>query len=77
VTKTLPPRSRPLHERIVWARKQQGISQERFAELIGTTRRHMIRIEKGTHRPRRELLARIAEAAGVPEDFFDDDEEPG
>ena len=70
-------RKLPLHQRIVWARKQKGISQERLAEQIGTSRRHMIRIEKGLHHPGPAFRARIAEATEQPEDFFesDDDEE--
>lgn len=66
----------PLGQRIVWARKRKGISQERLADLIGTSRRHMIRIEKGQHRPGPVFIARIAEATEQPEEFFDD-EEPG
>lgn len=65
----------PLHERIVWARKRKGISQERLAERIGTSRRHMIRIEKGLHRPGPEFRARIADATEQTPDFFSDDED--
>lgn len=46
--------------------------------MVGTSRQHLIRIEKGIHRPRPELLGRIAEATGTPLDDFepsDDDEE--
>lgn len=56
--------------KIVSARKRTGISQENFAPLVGTTRRHLIRLEKGRHRPSADLLARIAEATGQPESFF-------
>lgn len=65
----------PLHERIVWARKRKGISQERLAERIGTSRRHMIRIEKGLHRPGPEFRARIADATEQPPEFFSDDDD--
>src|SRR4051794_4973983 len=65
----------PLHQRIVWARKRKGISQEKLAGQIGTSRRHMIRIEKGVHRPGPEFLTRIAEATEQDESFFDDDDE--
>lgn len=70
-------RNLPLHQRIVWARHNKGISQERLAEQIGTSRRHMIRIEKGQHRPGPRLRARIAEATDQPGEFFadEDDEE--
>jgi transcriptional regulator with XRE-family HTH domain len=36
------------------------ISQEHLAELVGVTRRHMIRIENGDHRPTPALRDRIA-----------------
>lgn len=65
----------PLHQRIVWARNSKAVSQERFAEQIGTSRRHMIRIEKGVHRPGPVLLARIAEATEQPLEFFTDEDD--
>ncbi len=65
--------------RIEKARKRTGLSQERFAPVVGTTRRHMIRLENGEHRPSGELLARIAEQTGQPAESFgypsDEDEE--
>ena len=65
-----------LGERVVWARKRKGISQERLATAIGTTRRHMIRIEKGqTRRPNDSLIERIAEATGQEPSFFTADDE--
>lgn len=67
-----------LGQKIRDARAKSGRSQEHFAPLIGTSRRHLIRIEKGQHRPRPEMLARISEATGVPVSEFessDDDEE--
>lgn len=53
--------------RIRRARKLTGLSQEAFAPLIGTTRRHMIRLENGVHRPSGELRDRIVEASGTEE----------
>ena len=64
-------RKLPLAQRIVWARKRKGISQERLASMIGTSRRHMIRVEKGQHRPGPILRARIAAATEQPEAFFE------
>lgn len=46
-------------------RAQPRISQERLAEAVGITRRHMIRIENGEHRPLPELRDRIAEVVGA------------
>lgn len=65
-------------KRIIWARKRKGISQERLAELIGTSRRHMVRIETGAVRqPGPAFVARIAEVTGCPAELFadEDDEE--
>lgn len=60
------------------ARKRLGISQERFAPMVGTTRRHLIRLENGEHRPSSELLGRIAAETGEQSKSFGyppDDEE--
>lgn len=43
--------------------------------MIGTSRRHMIRIEKGLHRPGPLFRARIAEATEQPDDFFEDEDD--
>lgn len=40
------------------------ISQENLALAVGITRRHMIRIENGEHRPYPELRNRIAQVLG-------------
>ncbi len=60
------------------ARHRTGISQENFAPVVGTTRRHLIRLEKGWHRPSHALLSRIAtETKQTVESFgYPDDEEP-
>lgn len=49
------------------ARKRANprISQERLALAVGITRRHMIRIENGEHRPSPELRDRIADVLGA------------
>lgn len=41
------------------------MSQERLAEAVGISRRHMIRIENGEHRPSPELRDRIAAALEI------------
>lgn len=80
-----PSAKSPLKTRIRWAREHSRsktnpghISQERFAGLIGTSRRHLMRIENGTHTPRPALIERIAEESGHDLAFFldgDDEEE--
>jgi len=67
-----------LGQRIKWARKSAGLSHDRLVEQLGRSNRgHLIKIEKGTHVPGRELRDAIADACGVPRDLFadDDDEE--
>lgn len=60
-------------------RKRTGISQERLAAQVGTTRRHMIRLENGEHLPSTVLRDRIADvigdAGGEIKAADDDDEE--
>lgn len=59
-------------------RKRAGISQERLAAAVGTSRRHMIRLENGEHLPSTPLRDKIADAIEAPRDAIqsaDDDEE--
>lgn len=46
-------------------RLRTGKSQESLAAEIGTTRRHMIRLENGEHLPSAPMKERLAEALGV------------
>jgi transcriptional regulator with XRE-family HTH domain len=62
------------------ARRSTGQSQEIFAERIGTTRRHMIRLEKGHHLPSGALRDRIVKETkgavdGIEAHDDEDDEE--
>lgn len=56
--------------RIRRARRQTGISHDRLADAAGTSRSHLIKLEKALHRPGALLLSRIAEATGKPVDYF-------
>lgn len=56
--------------RIRSARRRSGKSQEGLAAEVGTTRRHMIRLENGEHLPSGELRDRIAEHTGQPKETF-------
>lgn len=61
--------------RIKRARKEAELSHDRLGELIGgVTRQHLIKLEKAMHRPRAEMLTRIAEATGREIDWFLDPE---
>jgi transcriptional regulator with XRE-family HTH domain len=63
--------------RIKLARVSAGLSHDRLGAAVGTTRQHLIKLEKGLHMPGDGMLARIGEATGKPESYFlsvDDDE---
>lgn len=73
-----------LHERIRLAplpliaarikRARKPLSHDRLAARVGTSRQHLIKLEKGKHRPRAEMLVRIADATGREIDWFVDPE---
>ena len=53
----------------------RSLSHDKLGERLGgVTRQHLIKLEKGTHRPRAEMLSRIAEATGRDIDWFLDPE---
>ncbi len=57
--------------RIKRARKTANLTLDRLGVLCdGVTRQHLIKLEKGLHRPRAAMLSRIAEATGRPVDWF-------
>jgi transcriptional regulator with XRE-family HTH domain len=60
------------------ARLRTGLSQEKLAALIGTTRRHMIRLENGEHLPLGTLRDRLCDVLGIDHDAIqsgDDEQE--
>lgn len=73
------PSQRPFTENgaaIRRARKRSEKSQERLAAEVGTTRRHMIRLENGEHLPSGALRDRIAAATGSdPSEIQSSDDE--
>lgn len=46
-------------------RKAAGLSQERFAELVGVARQQLSAYENGHHSPGLDKLAEMAEKAGL------------
>lgn len=60
--------------RIRRARREADLSLDRLGEAVGSSRHHLIRLEKGIHRPRLEMLTRIAEATGRQVEWFLDPE---
>jgi transcriptional regulator with XRE-family HTH domain len=65
----------PLAARIRFARKHANLTLDGLAAAAGTSRQHLIRLEKGDHRPKPDMVTRIAAATGVPEELLTDDEE--
>lgn len=65
----------PMGLRLRQARTDADLSLDRLGEIVGTGRRHLIKLEQGEHRPRPALLARIAEATGKPVEWFTEGED--
>jgi transcriptional regulator with XRE-family HTH domain len=57
------------------ARRQAGLSHDQLAARVGTSRQHLIKLEKGQHLPRPEMLDRIAQATNKAPSFFESDDE--
>ena len=57
--------SRQLGKTIQKLRKMKGLTQEEFAEKIGTGRTYVGYIEQGVKRPSLEMLDKIAKGLGV------------
>lgn len=68
-----------LGARIKFARNYAKLSHDRLGELAGTSRYHLIRLEKGLHRPKPAMIAAIVAATGVPAELLagEDDSESG
>lgn len=63
--------------RIRRARREADLSHDRLGGLVGTSRQHLISLEKAKHRPRLEMLTKIAEATGRQVEWFlDPDVDP-
>ncbi len=57
--------------RIRRARRELDISHDVIGERMGgVTRQHLIKLEKGRHRPKPDMLIRYAEATGKSLDYF-------
>lgn len=56
----------------------RGWSHDQLAIAVGSSRQHLIKLEKGQHLPGDRLLAAIGVATGQSPSFFesDDDEDP-
>lgn len=59
--------------RVRWARRQAGLSQDRLAAAMGTTRQAIIRWEKDRNLPNARSRERLGIATGQHPDFFVDE----
>jgi transcriptional regulator with XRE-family HTH domain len=48
------------------ARERRFLTQQALADLVGTTKANISRLETGNQRPRPGTVLRLAEALGVP-----------
>lgn len=55
----------PIHEQILTARTELGLSQTEAAKRIGITQSTYSRLETGEHEPRLSKLQRVADALQV------------
>jgi transcriptional regulator with XRE-family HTH domain len=53
-----------LVEEIITARKENHLTQQKLAELIGTKQSNISRLERGNYNPTLDFLKRIALAMG-------------
>jgi transcriptional regulator with XRE-family HTH domain len=59
-----------LASRIRRARRTSDQTLDRLAVAVDSSRQHLIKLEKGMHRPRAPLLTKIAEATERPVEWF-------
>lgn len=59
-----------LQDRIRKAREHAGLKQDELAQKLDTTRQTLGRWENGSHTPTEKNLQALAEATGVPLDWF-------
>lgn len=59
-----------LQDRIRKAREHAGLKQEELAQKLETTRQTLGRWENGSHIPTKKNLQALAEATGVPLNWF-------
>lgn len=56
--------------RIQNCRLKAGLTQEKLAEKVNISQKHLSRIEQGYHNPHFDIIIKIARALDVPTDAF-------
>lgn len=57
-------------QKIKAARRHNGLTLDQLADLVGTSRFHLIKLEKGLHAPRAAMVEKLAAATGKTPAFF-------
>ena len=57
-------------QEIIILRAKHGWTQQMLAEMLGTTQRTIAAWESGVSSPRKTMRVRIAQAFGLPENYF-------
>lgn len=70
VTMPMPMSTKPNHARIKNARLQKKLSQEDAATALGLSQGFLSRLETGTREPTVDVIEKMAELYGVPEEYF-------
>lgn len=60
----------PFGQKLAALRKEQGLSQQKLAELLDTTRSAVDYYERRAANPTSDLIQKCAEALGVTPDYF-------
>jgi transcriptional regulator with XRE-family HTH domain len=60
-------------EKLKQLRKERGLKQTEFGELIGVTNRMIVEYEKGTRKPHRKKMQEFADVLEVPIEYLTDD----
>ena len=63
MNKTISPRQE-IARQLKEVRKAEGMTQEHLAELVGTKKSNISRLESGRYNPSLEFLAKVAEGLG-------------
>ena len=67
---TMPMSMKPNHARIKNARLQKKLSQEEAAAALGLSQGFLSRLENGMREPTAEVVGKMTELYGVPEEYF-------
>ncbi len=59
-------------EKIAYARKKRGVSQNDLSQMLGVDRQQLSRWETGTRNPKRDTLEKISDLLKIDSGYFSD-----